>query len=142
MVKKLIMVLICIICVWNISNAKEVFVLDTGKSNIYIEDTSIQYIGMNENYNIIDADIIAKKANGIMLKSRMRYYFNVNGEEIKYTYLNIDQSNDNGTTWSNINYKLENEINNIHTALSGKSIYSIENTYISNIVYHLYYSSK
>ena len=142
MIKKLIMVLICIICVWNISNAKEVFVLDTGKSNIYIEDTSIQYIGMNENYNIIDADIIAKKANGIMLKSRMRYYFNVNGEEIKYTYLNIDQSNDNGTTWSNINYKLENEINNIHTALSGKSIYSIENTYISNIVYHLYYSSK
>lgn len=142
MVKKLIMVLICIICVWNISNAKEVFVLDTGKSNIYIEDTSIQYIGMNENYNIIDADIIAKKTNGIMLKSRMRYYFNVNGEEIKYTYLNIDQSNDNGITWSNINYKLENDINNIHTALSGKSIYSIENAYISNIVYHLYYSSK
>lgn len=142
MVKKLIMVLIYIICVWNISSAKEVFVLDTGKSNIYIEDTSIQYIGMNENYNIIDADIIAKKANGIMLKSRMRYYFNVNGEEIKYTYLNIDQSNDNGTTWSNINYKLGNDINNIHTALSGKSIYSIENAYISNIVYHLYYSNK
>ena len=142
MVKKLILTFICIISICSISSAKEVFVLDTGKSNIYIEDTSIQYIGMNENYNIIDTDIIAKKANGIMLKSRMRYYFNVNGEEIKYTYLNIDQSNDNGITWSNINYKLENDINNIHTALSGKSIYSIENAYISNIVYHLYYSSK
>ena len=144
MIKKLMLtfIYIYIISICSISSAKEVFVLDTGKSNIYIEDTSIQYIGMNENYNIIDADIIAKKANGIMLKSRMRYYFNVNGEEIKYTYLNIDQSNNNGTTWSNINYKLENDINNIHTALSGKSIYSIENAYISNIVYHLYYSSK
>lgn len=67
MIKKLILTFICIISICSISNAKEVFVLDTGKSNIYIEDTSIQYIGMNENYNIIDANIIAKKANGIIL---------------------------------------------------------------------------
>lgn len=70
MVKKLILAFICIISICSISNAKEVFVLDAGKSKIYIEDT------------------------------------------------------------------------NIHTALYGKSIYSIENAYISNIVYHLYYNSN
>ena len=138
MIKKLLLALIvCIIGIYNTGNAKEIHVFDTRDSKIYIEDTSINYIGMNENYKIIDADVISKKNNGIELKANMRYYFNVNYNEIKYCYTGIYQNDDNGITWYNINYKLGKDINTIHTAILDNNIYSINNVYISSIIYSL-----
>lgn len=138
MFKKILLTITFIFGICGFSNAQEIYVLDSSSSKVYIEDTSIQYIGLSENYNIIDVNVISKKNDGTTLKAKVRYYFNINGREIKYCYLNLEQSLDGEKTWLNINNKIINDINNIHTAMKEKNIYSLQNSYVANKVYYLY----